>query len=190
MCQPFFYIFADQLIMMEYIDTHCHLFLPEFNADRDETIQRALKSGVNKFFLPNVDSSTMGDLLTLAADYPNYCYPLAGLHPSSVEEDYENELKILKKQFEEHKFYGVGEIVIDLYWDKTFLHEQIAAFKEQLGWAMQMDLPAVIHIRNSFDEVFKAIEDVHQPGLKGIFTVLPVRLTRLTGLSIWAFRLV
>ena len=154
---------------MEYIDTHCHLFLSEFEQDRDEAIQRALKSGVSKFLLPNVDSSTMEDLLSLTRQYSRYCYPMAGLHPSSVEEDFEDELSFLKDQFKVNRFYGVGEIGLDVYCDKTFMEEQITAFKEQLGWAIDMDLPAIIHIRNSFDEVFKAIEDVHQSGLRGIF---------------------
>ncbi len=154
---------------MKFIDTHCHLFLPEFNKDRDEAIQRGLKSGVKKFVLPNVDTSTMTDMLSLAQDYPAFCFPLAGLHPSSVEEDYQSELIIIKKQLTELKFWGIGEIGLDYYWDKTFEQEQIEALKIQLGWALELNLPAIIHNRDSFDETIKIVEEAGGGQLRGIF---------------------
>ena len=154
---------------MEYIDTHCHLFLPEFDADRDEVIQRGLISNVKKFVLPNVDTSTIDDLISLAEAYPAHCYPLAGLHPSSVEEDYESEILEIKTRLENGKFFGIGEIGLDFYWDRTFAAEQIRAFKIQLQWAQSMKLPAIIHVRESFEETCEAIEEVSNSDLTGIF---------------------
>lgn len=154
---------------MEYIDTHCHLFLPEFEKDRDEAIQRGLKSNVKKFILPNVDTSTMDDMLQLANSYPAHCFPLAGLHPSSVEEDYLEELKIIRRYLDNGKFWGIGEIGLDFYWDKTFEKEQIMALKTQLEWALELDLPAIIHNRESFDETIKIVKEVGNGKLRGIF---------------------
>ncbi len=154
---------------MNFIDTHCHLFLPEFDKDRDEAIQRGLKSGVKKFVLPNVDTSTMDDMISLTQEYPAYCFPLAGLHPSSVEEDYHNELSVIKTQLDSRKFWGIGEIGLDYYWDRTFEKEQIEALKTQLGWALELNLPAIIHNRESFDDTIKIVEEVGAGQLKGIF---------------------
>lgn len=150
------------------IDTHCHIFLPEFDDDRDQVIQRALKSGVQGFVLPNVDSSTIGALHKLNQDYPKLTWPLMGLHPTSVEEDYLSELDRIRKQLEEQTYFGIGEIGMDLYWDTSFRQEQEDAFKTQLRWAQEMDLPVVIHIRNSFRETVEAIEAVGGSH-KGIF---------------------
>jgi len=154
---------------MKLIDSHCHLFLPEFNTDRDEVIQRGIKSKVEKFVLPNVDSSTITDLLDLVFSYPSYCFPLLGLHPSSVEEDYNSDLEKLKTYLERNKFYGIGEIGLDFYWDRTFEKEQILAFRTQLEWAAELNLPAIIHIRESFDETFEVIEELGRNELTGIF---------------------
>lgn len=154
---------------MEYIDTHCHLFLPEFNTDRDEAIQRGINSNVKKFILPNVDTSTLEDLLSLTQKYPAYCYPLAGLHPSSVEEDYQSELRSIKEHLDKGKYFGIGEIGLDFYWDRTFEKEQIEAFKIQLEWALNMKLPAIIHIRESFEEVYNIIKEVGNGNLTGVF---------------------
>lgn len=154
---------------MEFIDTHCHLFLPEFDSDRDEVIQHGLKSNVKKFVLPNVDTSTIDGLIRLTQTYPAHCFPLAGLHPSSVEEDYKSELLEIRKHFDNRIFFGIGEIGLDFYWDRTFAEEQIEALNIQLGWALEMNLPAVIHIRNSFDETCKVIEERGNGKIKGIF---------------------
>ena len=154
---------------MEFIDTHCHLFLPEFDTDRDKVIQGGLKSNVKKFVLPNVDTSTIDDLISLAKTYPAHCFPLAGLHPSSVEEDYESELHEIKKIIDNGRFYGIGEIGLDYYWDRTFEEEQLKALKIQLEWALELKLPAIIHIRDSFDETCKVIEDTGNGMSRGIF---------------------
>lgn len=154
---------------MSYTDTHCHLFLPEFDDDRDSMIQRALKAGVDRLFLPHVDSGSTDDLLALADAYPAYCFPLMGLHPTSVEEDYLSELDKVESWLSRRTFYGIGEIGIDLYWDQSTLKEQTDAFITQLKWADQSKLPVVIHVRNSFKETIEAINASGIAGLTGIF---------------------
>lgn len=166
---PLFFIFASLIFKMEFTDTHCHLFLPEFDKDRDEVIQRGLKSNVRKFFLPNVDSSTLDGLLSLSRNYPSCCFPLAGLHPSSVEEDYREELEKIKDEIDKGVFHGIGEIGLDFYWDRTFAVEQEEALTIQLSWARDMNLPAIIHVRNSFDETIRLIKKVGGGNLRGIF---------------------
>lgn len=153
---------------MYLIDTHCHIFLPEFDEDRDEMIQRSLLNKVEAFVLPNVDSSTIDSLHKLNEEYPGMTFPLMGLHPTSVEDDYLSELKQVEELLEKRKYYGIGEIGLDLYWDKTFQKEQEEALRIQLAWAQEKDLPVVIHTRNSFKETVKVIESVGGTH-KGIF---------------------
>lgn len=143
---------------MYFIDTHTHLFLEEFDADRDETIQRALDNGVTKMILPNVDSQKAQLLVEMSQKMPNHLFPLMGLHPSSVKEDYLKELQIVEFFLSKYTFFAIGEIGIDLYWDKTFINEQIIAFRYQISLARKLNLPIVIHVRNSFDEVFEVLE--------------------------------
>jgi len=157
---------------MYFIDTHTHLFLEEFDADREETIQRAINAGVAKMILPNVDSQKADLLIEMAQKNPNHLFPLMGLHPSSVKEDYLSELQKVEEQLKKHKFYAIGEIGIDLYWDKTFVQEQIIAFRHQISLARNLNLPIVIHVRNSFDEVFETLEtELRENGTlpKGVF---------------------
>ena len=154
---------------MELTDTHCHIFLPEFDSDRDEMIQRALKSGVHRFFLPHVDSSTTDHLMRLSLEYPDNCFPLMGLHPTSVEEDFEKELKHVEESLSRHRFFGIGEIGIDLYWESQFQKQQETVFKIQLQWAAELGLPVIIHVRNSFTETIRCIREVDLPNLTGIF---------------------
>ncbi len=153
---------------MYLIDTHCHLFLPEFNDDRDAMIQRALSNRIEGFVLPNVDSGTTQALKTLSREYPNLMYPLMGLHPTSVEDDYLKELDLVYQELSTGQYFGIGEIGIDLYWDTSFKSEQEEAFRKQLVWAQESDLPVVIHIRNSFAETIRVIESVPGPH-RGIF---------------------
>lgn len=145
---------------MYFIDTHCHIFLPEFDNDRDEVIQRALKNKVDGFVLPNVDSSTIDSLHKLADEYPAITFPLMGLHPTSVEDDYLKELDLVESWLGKRKYVGIGEIGLDLYWDKTFAKEQEEALSIQLRWAQEKDLPVVIHTRNSFMSTVKVIESL------------------------------
>ncbi len=154
---------------MQLIDTHTHLFLEQFDNDIDEVIDRAVKNGVAKLILPNIDSSTIDDMLNLAQKYPNNCYPLMGLHPTSVNENFEEELKIVEKYLEKQKFYGIGEIGIDLYWDKTFLPQQEQAFIHQIKLAKKYSLPIVIHVRDSFEETLSIVDKYNDDKLRGIF---------------------
>ncbi len=150
-------------------DTHCHIYLPEFDEDRDETVERSFAAGVSRIFLPNVDQSTTTPLLQLSAKYPDHCFPLMGLHPTSVNETFEVELEHFQTMLSQHKFYGIGEIGIDLYWDKTFREQQEEALRIQLGWASVQKLPVVIHVRNSHAETVAVIEKSGLTNLTGIF---------------------
>ncbi len=151
------------------IDTHSHIYSEEFDADRDEVILRAQHAGVTKIILPNVDSDTLPRLLELEARYPDYCYAAIGLHPESVKEDYLKQLEIIKAELERRKYIAVGEIGIDLYWDKTYQTEQIGAFQTQVEWAIELNLPVIIHVRNSHRETIDTLKHYAGSGLKGIF---------------------
>ena len=154
---------------MVLIDSHCHLYLEEFSSDIDDVILRATKAGVEKFFLPNIDSSTITQMNELASRYPGKFLPMMGLHPTSVKENYLKELERVEEEFSKGTYVAVGEIGIDLYWDKTFLKEQIVAFEKQIEWAKRMKLPVVIHSRESFDEIFEVIDRQNDRDLTGIF---------------------
>lgn len=152
------------------IDTHSHLFLEEFSEDLPEVVERARRVGVSHIFLPNIDSTTIEPMLTVCADYSDYCYPMIGLHPTSVNERYEDELSMVRQQLEKSKrFVAIGEIGLDLYWDKTFLKEQLAAFEKQLEWAVEYDLPVVIHSREAFAYIYEMMESFKNTSLTGIF---------------------
>ncbi|WP_340111215.1 TatD family hydrolase [Maribellus mangrovi] len=151
------------------IDTHSHIYSEDFTQDRDEALQRAYDSGVKKIVLPNIDSGSIRHMLDLSDAYPHFCYPLMGLHPTSVDEDYEEELLAVEYWLEKRKFYGIGEIGIDLYWERKFKNEQINAFRHQLKLAKSKNLPVVIHVRNSFDETYKVVKEEQDGSLRGIF---------------------
>jgi TatD DNase family protein len=150
-------------------DTHAHLYLEEFEHDLDKVIGRALESGVKRIFLPNLDSSSVKDMLRLCEQYKGICFPMLGLHPTSVKENYCEELNFIKEQLSSNQVIAVGEIGIDLYWDKTFLKEQQVVFRKQLNWAKERALPVVIHARDSFDEIFEVMDQEYTPDLKGVF---------------------
>lgn len=152
------------------IDTHTHLYSEEFDADRSEVISRAIHMGVQKFYLPAIDSETHGKMLRLEASYPGRICAMMGLHPCSVKPDtWERELRIVEDYLQKREFCAVGEIGIDLYWDQSTLEIQEAAFRQQIDWAIGKDLPIVIHTRNSFDETFAVLERKKVPQLRGIF---------------------
>jgi TatD DNase family protein len=154
---------------MKLIDTHSHIYLPEFDMDRATILERAEKEGITKILMPAIDSTTHEMLLKLEDNNPSICLSMMGLHPCSVKENYRDELKIAKKYFENRNFKAVGEIGFDFYWDKTFTEQQYAAFHEQVEWALHFDLPIVIHSRNSTDECIKVVAE-HQKGkLRGVF---------------------
>lgn len=150
-------------------DTHAHLYLKEFENDLDEVIGRALENGVKRIFLPNLDSSSAEEMLRLCEQYKGICFPMMGLHPTSVKEKYNEELSFVEEQLNNNQLIAVGEIGIDLYWDKTFLEEQKVAFRRQLVWAKQRSLPVVIHARDSFNEIFEVMDQEYSPDLKGVF---------------------
>jgi TatD DNase family protein len=153
---------------MQLIDTHTHLYLPEFNDDRDEMVIRASDNGIVKLLMPNIDISSVSAMLAAAGRYKNVCLPMIGLHPTSVTEDYRSQLDELEKIFQENDFIAVGEIGIDLYWDKTHLTEQIDAMRRQVAFAVKNKLPVVIHSRESMPEVFSVIDEFAGPDLKGV----------------------
>jgi len=140
-----------------FIDTHTHLYLKDFEADLDEMMQRAAKAGIDKFFLPNIDSSSAEALHQLCLKYPKQCFPMMGLHPCSVKENYKEELALVYELLKKGKYYAVGEIGIDLYWDKTFFEQQVKAFETQIQWALEMHLPIVIHCRDAFNEIYEVL---------------------------------
>ena len=156
-------------ISQMFVDTHSHIYSEEFSSDRDEAISRALKAGVSKIILPNIDSSTIKSLLDLTDSKPELFIPLIGLHPTSVKEDFEKELQIMQYWFDKRKFFGIGEIGIDLYWDKTFIKEQIEVFRIQIGWAKNAGIPVVIHVRDSFQETFEVLQQEKDESLRGVF---------------------
>jgi TatD DNase family protein len=154
---------------MQLVDTHTHIYLPEFDNDRDEAVERALAGNVVKLLMPNIDIRSTGAVISAEARYNGICYPMIGLHPTSVKEDYLSQLDQLEEIAGEHEFIAVGEIGIDLFWDKTFLTEQITAFKRQISFGLKNNLPVVIHSRESFREVFEALRDFQGSGIRGVF---------------------
>lgn len=154
---------------MKLIDTHAHLYGAEFDEDRDEMLARAKSNGIQSFVLPAVNAEAMPSMFQLRDQYPNQMYLMTGLHPTYVKEDYESELRFVEEQLKSEKFCAIGEIGIDLYWDKTFLKEQIEAFRFQIQLAKKYDLPIAIHCRDAFDEVFAVLEKEKGDGLRGIF---------------------
>lgn len=150
-------------------DTHTHLYSEAFDEDRNEMINRAIAKGVSRFFIPAIDSSYTASMLQLEKDYPENVFLMMGLHPTHVKEDYKNELKHVEDMLANRKFYAVGEIGIDLYWDKSTLEAQIEAFKFQIQLAKKYKLPIVIHCREAFDEIFKVLEEEKGDDLFGVF---------------------
>ena len=150
-------------------DTHTHLYSSEFETDRKQVVERAIAAGVKKLFLPNIDSSSISGMLSVCNDFPENCFAMMGLHPTSVKENYEEELAVVKDWLGKHKFCAIGEIGIDLYWDKTFLTQQLLAFETQIKWANEFSVPIVIHSRNSFNEIVEVLQKNKKENPHGIF---------------------
>ena len=151
------------------IDTHSHIYDSAFDGDRAEMIRRAKSVGVEKIILPNVDSESLPKLKKLTADFPAYCFPAIGLHPTSVKDDYKKELDLVKSELENGNYIAVGEIGIDLYWDKTYYEEQVFVFQQQIEWALEYQLPIIVHVRDSFRQTMEALSPFRGKGLKGVF---------------------
>jgi TatD DNase family protein len=171
---------------MKLIDTHTHIYLPEFDTDRDEAVGRALDKGIVRLLLPNIDTRSVGPMLSVADRFKGICIPMIGLHPTSVKEDYMEQLESLESLWSDHKFVAVGEIGIDLYWDKTFIEEQIYCLRRQILFAIEKKVPVAIHSRDSFPEVFSILEEFKGKGLKGVlhaFTGTIEDATRAIGMG-------
>ena len=155
---------------MNFIDTHTHLFASEFDNDIDIVIKNALDNGISKMLLPNIDSTTTTKMLQLCDRYPNNCYPMIGLHPCSIKKDnLEKEISHVEQMLSQNKFIAVGEIGLDLYWDKSTLDLQKIAFESQIELAKKYQLPIVIHVRDSFDEAIEIVERLNDYNLSGVF---------------------
>ena len=155
---------------MNFIDTHTHLFASEFDNDIDIVIKNALDNGISKMLLPNIDSTTTKKMLQLCDNYPNNCYPMIGLHPCSVKKDnLEKEISHVEQMLSQNKFIAVGEIGLDLYWDKSTLDLQKIAFESQIELAKKYKLPIAIHVRDSFDEAIEIVERLNDYNLSGVF---------------------
>lgn len=158
-----------QITKMNFIDTHSHIYLPHFDEDRELAVLRAEESKVNKIILPNIDAESVNANKDLAQKYPENCFSLMGLHPTHVKDNYLDELKVVFSELDTDFYKGVGEIGIDLYWDKTHFEEQKDAFRKQVEYALKHDLPFVIHSRDSFDELIEVLEQINHAAYKGIF---------------------
>ncbi|MCK4561756.1 MAG: TatD family hydrolase [Flavobacteriaceae bacterium] len=150
-------------------DTHTHLYSDQFDEDRVEVMQRALDNNVSRFFIPAIDSTFYPAMFDLEKQYPKNIFLMAGLHPTHVKENYLEELNFVRNLIMERKFYAIGEIGIDLYWDKSFLQQQQDAFKTQINWAKENNLPIAIHCRDAFDEIFEILEEEKSKNLYGVF---------------------
>ncbi|WKK66901.1 TatD family hydrolase [Lutimonas zeaxanthinifaciens] len=154
---------------MMITDTHTHLYVEQFDDDRTEVIEKAISMGIKRFFIPAIDASYYSRMYELEQSFPENIFLMAGLHPTHVKKDYLRELSEVEKQLDNHKFYAIGEIGIDLYWDRTHLKEQVEAFQIQISWAKKRNLPIVIHCREAFDEIFDVLDQVNDENLTGIF---------------------
>ena len=151
------------------IDTHSHIYSEDFDADRSEVIRRAQEAGVTRIIMPNVDSESLPGMLETERMFPDVCLAAIGLHPTSVKENYLDELALVKSELERRKYMAIGEIGIDLYWDKTFYTEQVFALQTQVQWALDSNLPVIIHVRDSHKETIEALQPFKNKGLRGVF---------------------
>ncbi|MEP6682923.1 MAG: TatD family hydrolase [Parafilimonas sp.] len=156
-------------IFVELIDTHCHLYLPEFDNDLPGIFERAATSGVKKFYLPAIDSSFMNAMVNLEYKFPKKCFGMAGLHPCSVNHNYKEELKNVENHLQKRSFAAIGEIGLDFYWSTEFSKQQYEVFEVQMQWALQKKLPIVIHTRNAMQETIDFVKPFAAKGLTGIF---------------------
>ena len=155
--------------MIQLVDTHTHLYLPEFDNDREAVVSNAVTSGVAKLLMPNIDADSVEHMLNTEKRFPGVCHSMIGLHPTSVKDDYLSQLGRIEEYLSTGKFIAIGEIGLDLYWDKSFLTEQITAFKRQVALAIESGLPVVVHSREACPEIFRALEEFRNSGLKGVF---------------------
>lgn len=154
---------------MNWIDTHAHLYSAEFDADRSEMVTRAIQQGVNRLLMPNIDEESIPGMLALEAGFPGQCLPMMGLHPCYVKENVESQLAIVQKWLEQRKFWGVGEIGLDFYWDQTYREQQYAAFRRQIALALEHGLPVAIHSREATRACIDVVKELQNGRLTGVF---------------------
>jgi len=154
---------------MKFIDTHSHIYADDFENDIEQIISNCREVNIEKILLPNIDSESIPKMNQLVKQFPDVCIPMMGLHPTSVKENYLEELQICEDWLAKGEFCAIGEIGIDLYWDKTFVKEQQIAFEKQINWSLDKNLPIVIHARDSFDEIFEILEGYRNTQVKGVF---------------------
>lgn len=161
--------------MCKIIDTHSHLFVEDFNGERNEVMSRAREAGITHILMPNIDAASVEPMLQVCAEYPGFCYPMLGLHPTEVNDGYRHVLSIMKQQLfdgvrkGETPFVAIGEVGLDFYWDVTYKKEQLAALEEQIAWALECDLPVVIHSREAFSELYALFTHYKDTALRGVF---------------------
>ena len=155
--------------IMLLVDTHTHIYMDAFDEDRDEVVRRAMDNGIQYMVLPNVDLETIAPLRELVEAYPGQMLPAMGLHPTSVKADYKDVLKKIEQELNTNTYYAIGEIGIDLYWDKTYRKEQEEVFAKQIEWGIERDMPIIIHARKSYNEIFKVLKLYANRGLRGVF---------------------
>ncbi|MDR2027784.1 MAG: TatD family hydrolase [Prevotellaceae bacterium] len=151
------------------IDTHAHLYSEEFDADRDDTVKRAVEKGVSHIIIPSTSKDDFDAMMKLCNDYAEICFPAVGLHPTSVKDGYVDELAFVEKQLDSNRFVAVGEIGIDCYWSTDYIVQQRDAFEKQVKLAERHNLPVIIHARNSFDEIFSILDRIHNSNVRGVF---------------------
>lgn len=154
---------------MKWVDSHAHIFVEEFETDREAVMQRALEAGVNQLFMPNLDAASVDSMMAVAAAYPNQAFPMMGLHPCYVKQDHEDQLRQLERCLSTYACAAIGEIGLDFYWDTTYKAEQFKALTLQLNWAKSLGIPAVLHTREATSECIQVIQQEQDGRLKGIF---------------------
>src|SRR4051812_13323805 len=154
---------------MSLIDTHAHLYLPDFNADIAEVVKRAKQEGVEKIYLPAIDQEVIDPMLNLENQFPGFFYPMMGVHPCSIKAGFQRELSVAEEWLNKRAFSAIGEIGLDFYWDKTFVREQYEAFELQITWARDRQLPIVIHSREAGEECFEVVKKLQDGRLRGVF---------------------
>ncbi len=174
---------------MKLADTHSHLYLPHFADDIDDVIGNARANKISHILLPNIDTESTGPMLELCRSYPAYCFPMIGLHPASVKENYRQQLKELESVLDNGNFVAVGETGMDAYWDKTFLKEQEDAFITQLEWAKKLDLPVVIHSRETMDRIITIVRSHRDNKLRGVFHAFSGNLSQAEEVAELGFKI-
>lgn len=154
---------------MDLIDSHAHIYLDRFEKDQEDVIHRAKETGVTSIYMPNIDHTSIDDMLEMEEAYQGYCIPMMGLHPCSVKKDFEKELYLVEEWMSKREFCAVGEIGTDLYWDKTYFDYQKEAFNIQCDLAVKYDIPVVIHCRESIDETIALVQEKNNEKLRGVF---------------------